>query len=178
MSHLSSASLCRRSTSPGFHIFSLFISSFVFILFFLQTRVIWQFRVVFSSPPHKHSYVISLPPVPPRRPRREREEICFCHMLIYSELPAEAERYLFPRSCRESDGNCYCVFISSTQSDELLHPRRETFSDTLLSKHNKKHGVRLGCSWVRERRPFSKWKIRFVKKKQSTKIHFTYDEKG
>lgn len=122
---------------PAFHISSLFICSFVFIRFLSQLWVIWQFRVVCSSPPHRRSHAVSWPPAPPRRPRTEREEICFCHMLIYSEMPAEAERYLFPRSCRESDGDCYGVFISSAQCDELLQPHMETFSDTLLSKQQK-----------------------------------------
>lgn len=96
--------------------------------FFLLMWVIWQFGVVFKSPPHKHSCITALLfPLTGCHRLWRREEICFRHMLIYSELLVEADRYLFPRGRRESDGDCCYVFIYSTPPDELSHPRMEKF---------------------------------------------------
>lgn len=70
--------------------------------------------------------------------RLREKEICFRHMLICGELPVEADRYLFPRSHRESDGDCFYVFISSTPSDELSRPHMENFCSDMVHKENGK----------------------------------------
>ena len=72
---------------------------------------------------------------------QREEEICFHHMLMYSELRADADRYLFPRGCRESDGDCCYVFITSTLTDELSHHHIEHFCSDLVHKERQTRGL-------------------------------------
>lgn len=130
-------SLCWRSMSLEFNIFSLFILSFVFIFFTDAGHLtVWSHFQISATQTLIHYSFVLFPLAGCHRLREE--EICFHHMLICSELPVEADRYLFPRSHRESDGDCFYVFISSTPSDELSHPHIENFCSGMVHKKLKK----------------------------------------
>lgn len=129
-------------------IFSAYLPRRLFS-FFLLMQVTWQFGVIFKSLPHKHSYIIALCFSPLAGCHRLREEeICFCHMLICSELPVEADRYLFPCSHRESDGDCFYVFISLTPSDELSQPHMENFCSDMVHKKMKTTVFGSAAAWI------------------------------
>lgn len=128
-------SLCWRSMGPGFHIFSLFTSSFVFIFFYWCGS--FDSLASFSNLCCRNTHTLQLCALAGCHRLQRQEEICFHHMLMYSELRAEADRYLFPRGCRESDGDCCYVFITSTLTDELSHHHIEHFCSDLVHKERK-----------------------------------------
>lgn len=128
-------SLCWRSMGPGFHIFSLFTSSFVFIFFYWCGS--FDSLASFSNLCCRNTHTLQLCALAGCHRLQREEEICFHHMLMYSELRAEADRYLFPRGCRESDGDCCYVFITSTLTDELSHHHIEHFCSDLVHKERK-----------------------------------------
>lgn len=143
MSHLSSVSLSAEDLWALDFTFSAYLPRRLFSFFFTDAghlTVCRRFQISATQTLIHYSFVLFA-----HRLRRE-EEICFYHMLIYSELLVEADRYLFPRGRRESDGGCCYIFISSTPPDELSHPHMENFCSDVLHKEGEKQGVWLSCS--------------------------------